>query len=454
MGILTSNKYIGSASAACDGEFTVTLALSAVPSDISTSIAIVMQTSSSMAGEPLTQLKASVLELINALECSTNTEAAIVSYGSTAATVQPLTDDSSLLVSAVNQITASGNSNLYAGIEEAAGILSAVSGRSRRNQKIMIVFTDGSYDTGLDPKIAAESAKNAGITLYFVAVDSARTADLSSLDTWASAPSPAYVITDFSEDRGTFPYFVANLGRNLNVGGAENICVCETVAADFEIVSASAATSGTVTVTGQRTLTWNIGTLGTSAAEGAALTYTARHVGVRSGEKSITESTTFSDTAGNVAEFNSPEILIDCGQISYCDPCPEGTDTVSPACEEIIDIDAGAVSMGLMGRVARVSVTLRNVCPGRRIAVAVLLSELDSDGNEYQRGIRTLTVPAHSYATSRDIRLNCITFVLPEDIDPISSETFGERTFRTRVYANIIDSELDCCCREEDEALQ
>lgn len=453
MGILTSNKYISTASVPYEGEFTVTLALSAAPSDIPAGIAIVLGASSDMAGEPLEAVKDSALEFICALEkqlasggmLGGGTEAAVVSYGSDGNTVQGLTDNVSLLRTAVSSVCAAGNSNLAAGISEAASLLSAVPSDCL---KVMFVFTDGRYNMGIDPKIAADNAKNAGITLYFVAVNGSEPADTEAMGKLASCPAAAFVITDFSEDKGTFPYFIGNLNRNLSIGGAENICVAETVGPDFVIAGASAPTEGTVTVTGARTLTWNICSLGETGIEGACLTFNVKNTGARSGEREVNESAEYTDSSCNTAEFNSPTILVDCGQIDYYEPCPEPVESVSPACEEIISIDAGEISMGLMGRIAQVSVTLRNICPGRRVAVAAVLTELDSEGNEYQRGMRTLTIPAHHYSSCRDIRVGCITFVIPEDVDDMTAEACGERMFRARVYANVIDSGVGCCGTE------
>ena len=35
---------------------------------------------------------------------------------------------------------------------------------------------------------------------------------------------------------------------------------------------------------------------------------------------------------------------------------------------------------------------------------------------EYQRGMKTMTLPAHRYEGCRDIQVKCIQFVVPEDI--------------------------------------
>lgn len=457
MGILTSNKYTSAAIVECGGEFRVTLALSAAPdlANVPADIALLLDASNSVSGAPLTEIKSSAQRLVNTLSdrlasgasglfCCGN-RAAVTTYSSTGNVVQTLTDDPSLLTSAISSVTAGGNSNLAAGISAAADLLNT---ENNGNSKVMFIFTDGRYNTGADPSEAAEAAKAAGITLYFIAVRSSESADLEAMDNWATPPSSAYVITDLDTPDSTFDNFLANLGNNGLITGSANIAVNEEVNSDFTILNASAPTLGTVTVTGSRSLTWNIPALGIESWQGAALTFNVRHTGGRSGEREVDASIRFTDNQNNQVDFNNPVINVDCGQIVYPEPCPDPVDVLAEACEELITVDAGNLSLGLMGRIAQVSVTLSNVCPGVRVALAVVLTELSDEGEELQRGMRTLTIPAHNFDGCRDIRVECINFVLPEDIDDVSALACGQRMFRARVYANIIDSGV-LCCEEE-----
>jgi len=68
-----------------------------------------------------------------------------------------------------------------------------------------------------------------------------------------------------------------------------------------------------------------------------------------------------------------------------------------------------------LGRVLDVNMTLCNMCPGRRCAVGVHLTEADGSGNEYARGFRAFTVPAHDGKQNRDVDLPTLRFILPED---------------------------------------
>ena len=69
-----------------------------------------------------------------------------------------------------------------------------------------------------------------------------------------------------------------------------------------------------------------------------------------------------------------------------------------------------------LGRMMDVTMRLCNVCPGRRCAVGVHLTEMDENGSEHERGFRSITVPAHNYSTNRDIELPALRFVMPEDV--------------------------------------
>ena len=108
----------------------------------------------------------------------------------------------------------------------------------------------------------------------------------------------------------------------------------------------------------------------------------------------------------------------------------------------------GDVNLESQGRIVQLDLRLRTICPRKRVALAVLLSEIDSQGNEYQRGMKTMTIPAHNFPPCRDVTVRCIKFVLPEDLD-VSGDTpdsiCNARNLRARVIAHSIDSDYRCC---------
>ena len=103
--------------------------------------------------------------------------------------------------------------------------------------------------------------------------------------------------------------------------------------------------------------------------------------------------------------------------------------------------------MESLGRILQLDVTLRKVCPRKRVALAVLLNEIDSYGHEHKRGMKTVTVPAHTGEQCRDITVRCLKFVLPEDLDVSGSAASlcNCRKFKARLIAHYIDHDFECC---------
>ena len=93
------------------------------------------------------------------------------------------------------------------------------------------------------------------------------------------------------------------------------------------------------------------------------------------------------------------------------------------------------------GRVLDVNLVLRNVCPGRRVAVGVTLHEVDGTGGEHARGFHAMTVPAHRDGP-RDVTLPRIRFVLPEDlrIEGADGPRGCRRHFVVRTSSRYVDS--------------
>lgn len=102
--------------------------------------------------------------------------------------------------------------------------------------------------------------------------------------------------------------------------------------------------------------------------------------------------------------------------------------------------------MQSLGRIVKVNFTIPRVCPNRRVAVAVILNEVDGEGNEHKRGVKTLTIPAHTHDTCRDVLVRCVKFVLSEDLDVYdTTDICDERNLRVRIIAHYIDNDFSCC---------
>lgn len=112
-----------------------------------------------------------------------------------------------------------------------------------------------------------------------------------------------------------------------------------------------------------------------------------------------------------------------------------------------MEINGGDIRLESLGRIIQLDVTLKNICPNRRVALAVILTEVDDHGMEHKRGLKTMTIPAHTKQNCSDVIVRCIKFVVPEDLD-VSGKTDSichDRNFKARFIANYIDNDFECC---------
>ena len=137
-----------------------------------------------------------------------------------------------------------------------------------------------------------------------------------------------------------------------------------------------------------------------------------------------------------------------CDLIAVAEDCPPPFDFSVCGCRDAVDINAGNVYLESPGRIAQINFKIKNVCPSKRTAVAVILTEVDKHGCEHSRGLKAFTVPAHRSHTCKDILIKCVKFVLPEDLNGpcgANASLCDKRNFRVRVLANYIDTDFQCC---------
>ncbi len=91
------------------------------------------------------------------------------------------------------------------------------------------------------------------------------------------------------------------------------------------------------------------------------------------------------------------------------------------------------------GRIVSLSVRIRDVLPGKRVSLGVLLYETNEGGDRLARGLRTMTIPAHNEAGKRDVAVKEIRFVLPEDVSLAGTDE--ARQFAAQVIAHYTDIE-------------
>lgn len=98
------------------------------------------------------------------------------------------------------------------------------------------------------------------------------------------------------------------------------------------------------------------------------------------------------------------------------------------------------------GRIVEISVRVRGICPGKRVALGIMLHELDENDAEHVRGMKSMTLPAHHEQSCRDVIVEGVRFVLPEDVSLSAEGTCGERRFRVRTHVHYMDVADACGC--------
>lgn len=454
MGITNSNKELNVSSIDCGGTFRVKLSLTAEPNILTnpTDIVLVLDRSGSMSGSPLANLKNGAKKFIDIISEATDgtqdgqigygSHIGIVSFSDTAMQDTQLITSVNDLKAAVNALTAGGSTNHADAFTKATQIFNPASS----NDRVIVLFTDGRTTAGGNPTPIAAAAKAQGITIYCIGLSGNGGIDEQALNAWASAPPSSYVA--ITPDDEELERLFEDLAQNIVKPGAKDIVIDEKVNSCFKITAVSNPTKGTASLTGNTSLQWKIDELGVNGSEGAVLEFTVQHVGACSGMVEVNESIVYSDKDGNQVAFPSPEIEVDCGTTVFPEECPQPVDITIGGCEDTVEFDAGTLGMESLGRVVQLDVTLKNVCPQKRVALAAIVTEVDAYGIEHKRGMKTMTIPAHTGATCHDVTVRCIKFVLPEDLDVSggsSTAICNNRKFKARFVAHYIDNDFECC---------
>lgn len=453
MGVSNSNKELSVSEIECGGSFQVRLSLTAEPDIVSnpTDIVLILDRSGSMAGSPLANLKSGAKKFIDIIDEATDSaqdgqigfgsHIGIVSFASTATQDTGLITSVADLKAAVDALSSGGSTNHADAFTKALELFDPAS----TNAKVMVMFTDGRTTSGVDPSTIAAAARAQGVTIYCIGLSGNGGIDEEALKDWASDPDSAYVA--ITPDDAELEQIFEDLAKNIAKPGATNIVITDKISDCFRITSVSTPDKGVASLMDNTTVQWKIPELGVNKSEGAVLEFTVQHLGVCSGEQQVNESVTYSDDEGNSVTFPSPEITVDCGTVITPELCPEPVCVTIDGCEDALEFDAGDIGMESLGRILQLNVTLRNVCPYKRVALAIILTEVDPHGNEYKRGLKTVLVPAHTRSTCQDITIRCVKFVLPEELDVSGSADAicNKRKFKARFISNYIDNDFACC---------
>lgn len=451
MGVTNSNKSINTTRIACDGTLRVTLALTAAPDIISnpTDIVLVLDRSGSMAGTPLASMKLGAKTFIDLIDEATDSakdgqigygsRIGIVSFANTAMTDTPLITAVDTLKSAVDSLAAGGSTNHADAFTRAVELFDPTSG----NAKVIVMFTDGNTTAGDPPAPVAAAARAQGIVIYCIGLIGSDGLDINALNSWATDPDAAHVAV--TPNAADLERIFAELAANISKPGATNITIHETVNADFAITSILSPNKGSASMLDAHSLQWTIPALGVSASESASLDFLVRHIGQTPGTKPVNQSITYTDTEGNIVSFPDPVVSVECDVVVHPEECPVPVNLTVEGCTDAVLVNMGEVSLDSQGRIIQMDVTIQNAYPGKRVALAAILTEVDQDGMEHQRGMKAMTIPAHHSATCRDVRVKCIKFVVPEDLSVSGRAMCSPRNFKARFIAHNIDTDYRCC---------
>ena len=451
MGITSSNKVVDRSEVGCDGEFQVTLALTAAPDIIEnpTDLVLVLDRSGSMSGVPLAAMKEGSNTFIDIIQQATDdgsgsgdlgsgTRMGVVSFSSTAVVDAPLTASVSQLKGAVDALTAGGSTNHGDAFATATQLLET----GTNPVKVMVLFTDGNTTAGPPPAPIAAQARDKGIIIYCIGLVGSDGLDVSALNNWATDPDSVHVaIAPTPQD---LEEIFAELAANLTKPGATDLKIVEQLNPDFEIVNIVTPAKGTVEQQSDTQLTWKMDSLGVSGVESATLAFRARHRGVTGGVKQVNQSIQYSDAQGNLVDFPDPTVNVKCDVVVCAEPCPTPVDVVAERCSDTVVVDVGDVQLGGQGRVIQLELTVKDVCPNRRVALGVMLEEVGPDGKTEPRGVKVFTLPAHTQPGCRDVQVQCIRFVVPEDVSLWGKSLCDTRRFQVQVIAQAMDGEFRC----------
>lgn len=454
MGVTSSNKLVNADRISCDGSLKVTLALTAAPDIVENPIDIVLilDRSGSMAGAPLAAVKEGAKAFIDIIDEATDgsqdgqigngSRIGIVSFATEGRVDAQLITSVDTLKNAVDSLVSGGSTNHAQAFAKATELFSPPSG----NAKVMVMFTDGNTTVGAPPAPVAEAAKAQGIVIYCIGLIGSDGLDIDALNTWATDPDATHVAV--TPDAADLEELFAELAANISKTGATDIKIDEVVNSDFMITSILPPDKGDAQMLDAHSLKWTIAELGVTGSESAVLEFFIRHVSKEPGTKAVNQSITYSDNEGNVVIFPDPKVDVNCDIVVNPEGCPEPVDLSVDGCADSVLVDMGEVQLESLGRIIQMDVTIKNVCPGKRVALAAILTEVDENGMEYQRGMKTFAIPAHNAPSCRDVLVKCIKFVVPEALS-VADEEIGAmcspRQFKARFIAHNIDTDYRCC---------
>lgn len=452
MGITASSYTLFPDTISCSGEVEGILSLSAGPDIVSNpaDIVMVLDCSGSMEGEPFAAMKASVKTFIDIIDESTDenqdgnigggSQIAIVSFARTATQQTGFLTNTADLKTAVNNLTIDGGTNHEDAFTKAYSLFDP----DTTHQKIMVMFTDGQSTAGGSAVPITTLAKENGVVIYCVVLKGLFGTDVPAASLWVSSPATSFL--SIAPTTAELEEIFSELAANISNPGATEILMQGLVADDFILTELLPPDKGTAQQLDAHSFRWSIAKLGVTAIEGASLRFRLKHIATTSGEKAPMKEILYSDAENNVVIFPVRKVFTDCTEEIDVTPCPPVVTFTMDDCQDFLEYDLGNFIWENAGRILECSLTLRQICPNRSTALALILTEINDEGESHPRGFQTFTIPAHHANGCRDILVKSIRFVLPEDSDTAcrSCRLCKKRRFKMQVIAHAIESNFVC----------
>lgn len=448
MPITNISKTAGAASIECGGAVDISLAIAAAPGAATqrVAIALILDRSGSMAGNPMLHLKAVAKEFVNIItEANANSggnmyEMGLISFAADVTTDVPLTGNIQLLNPAIEGLVAKGNTNQADAFLRAGAML-----RNFDGKKVAVMFTDGMPTVGGDPAPKAEELRADGVEIFCIGLRGSDGLDEATLHAWASPPPEDHVLLAPTAEELEDAF--ESLARELVDAGARDVVVQDVLGPQFTVLSVEQPSVGWAEAQNARTVVWRIDELAANAPQTAVLRIIALHTGEGDGSLVLNESAALTAAGGVSMQFEPLTVNVACGAPAgeiWPEPCVPVACVCTSADGGVVTADIGSIGVADTGGLLLINARLKNVCPGRRILLGVWVTRETPDGCQ-MCGFKSYVLQPNTGAAARDIAVKGLRFLLPPQADGCGCGCGDSQCYQVYAAAQAMD-EGACPC--------
>lgn len=428
MGLNFTNKSINTNKIDSNGILQVSLEISASPEILKKSLEIVLlldiSESTSYKLKDFAKKTISIIEKIAFFN-----KIGLVTFSDDAKIESNLTENINELKSIIDNISFAGKTNHSKAFKKALQVFDFNS----FNKKMIIIITDGKITKGINTESIINLLQNLDIFIYVIGIEGKNGIDKENLINWTNKPYLPYI-----ENESEFKDLKKILEKMTKKPGATNITINDIISADFFITKIFPVSKGVIEKINDRNIKWKIDELGAIEKEEAYLNFLVKYIGNKSNIKNISEHIFYEDSEGNKANFQNPIVEIDCGIDISTEFFYKENEIIANRCSgDYLQYDLGDIYINSTGKILQINLKLKSILPKKRVALAIILTEKDTLGLEHERGRKIMTIPAHNECSFKDININKILFILPDDISV--SPIIEKRVFNVKAIANYID---------------